>query len=82
MNPVAHTPWEPSTPARIEAFASVLRTAGLSTTVRRNRGVEIGAACGQLAAELSGQPTPNAVARRRKLLVDKSAAALQIAGAS
>ncbi|MET0772017.1 MAG: 23S rRNA (adenine(2503)-C(2))-methyltransferase RlmN, partial [Candidatus Limnocylindrales bacterium] len=41
MNPVAHTPWEPSTPARIEAFANVLRAAGLSTTVRRNRGVEI-----------------------------------------
>ncbi len=82
MNPVAHTPWEPSTPARIEAFATVLRSAGLSTTVRRNRGVEIGAACGQLAAELSGQPTPAAVARRRKLLVDKSATALELAGAA
>jgi 23S rRNA (adenine2503-C2)-methyltransferase len=81
MNPVAHTPWEPSTPERIEAFANVLRAAGLSTTVRRNRGVDIGAACGQLAAELSGQPTPGAVARRRKLLVDKSATALQLAGA-
>ncbi len=80
MNPVAHTPWEPSTPGRIEAFANVLRAAGLSTTVRRNRGVDIGAACGQLAAELSGQPTPTAVARRRKLLVEKSATALQLAG--
>jgi len=79
MNPVAHTPWRPSTPDRIEAFASVLRAAGLSTTVRHNRGVEIGAACGQLAAELAGQPTPDAVARRRKLLVDKSATALQLA---
>jgi hypothetical protein len=81
MNPVAHTPWEPSSAARIEAFATVLREAGLSTTVRHNRGVEIGAACGQLAAELSGQPTPSAVARRRKLLVDRSAAALQMAPA-
>jgi 23S rRNA (adenine2503-C2)-methyltransferase len=81
MNPVAHTPWEPSTAARIEAFANVLRAAGLSTTVRRNRGVEIGAACGQLAAESAGQPTPSAVARRRKLLVDKSATALGLAGA-
>jgi 23S rRNA (adenine2503-C2)-methyltransferase len=79
MNPVAHTPWEPSPPARIEAFAEVLRAAGLSTTVRRNRGVDIGAACGQLAAELAGQPTPSAVARRRKLLLDTSAEALQLA---
>ena len=29
---------------------------GLHTTVRRNRGVDIGAACGQLAAELAGAP--------------------------
>jgi 23S rRNA (adenine2503-C2)-methyltransferase len=82
MNPVAHTPWQPSTPARIEAFANVLRSVGLSTTVRRNRGVDIGAACGQLAAELSGQPTPTAVARRRKLLVDQSATALQVVTAA
>ncbi len=76
MNPVAHTPWQPSEPARIEAFAAVLRDAGLRTTVRRNRGMEIGAACGQLAAELAGTPAPAAVARRRRLLVERSAAAL------
>ena len=79
MNPVAHTPWQPSSPARIEAFANVLRAAGLSTTVRHSRGVDIGAACGQLAAELAGQPTPRVVARRRKRLVDRSAAALELA---
>jgi 23S rRNA (adenine2503-C2)-methyltransferase len=76
MNPVAHTPWQPSEPARIEAFATVLRAAGLRTTVRRNRGVEIGAACGQLAAELAGTPAPAAVERRRRLLVERSADAL------
>jgi 23S rRNA (adenine2503-C2)-methyltransferase len=79
MNPVAHTPWQPSAPARIEAFAGILQAAGLGTTIRGNRGVDIGAACGQLAAELAGQPTPAAVARRRKLLVDRSTAALQLA---
>ncbi len=82
MNPVAHTPWQPSAPERVEAFASTLRAAGLSTTVRHNRGVDIGAACGQLAAELAGQPTPTAVERRRRLLVDESAAALQLAATS
>ena len=76
MNPVAHTPWLPSPPDRIEDFANVLRHVGLHTTVRRNRGVDIGAACGQLAAELAGSPAPAVVARRRQLLVDRSAAAL------
>jgi 23S rRNA (adenine2503-C2)-methyltransferase len=76
MNPVAHTPWRPSDPVRIEAFANRLRAAGISTTVRRNRGIEIGAACGQLAAERAGQPAAGAVARRRAQLERDSAAAL------
>ncbi|MBA3852240.1 MAG: hypothetical protein H0X59_07720 [Chloroflexi bacterium] len=49
--------------------------------MRRNRGTEIGAACGQLAAELAAQPTPAAVARRREILVERSAAALRDAPA-
>lgn len=77
MNPVAHTPWKPSGPERIEAFAGILRAVGLHTTVRRNRGTEIGAACGQLAAERAAQPTPAAVARRREILVERSASALR-----
>ena len=76
MNPVAHTPWQPSTAARTESFALALRTAGIGATVRRNRGVDIGAACGQLAADRAGAPAPAAVARRRQLLVVASAAAL------
>jgi 23S rRNA (adenine2503-C2)-methyltransferase len=81
MNPVAHTPWLPSQAGRIDQFASVLRDVGLRTTVRRNRGVEIGAACGQLAAELAGQPTPAVVARRQAVLAERSAAALRDAAA-
>jgi 23S rRNA (adenine2503-C2)-methyltransferase len=77
MNPVAHTPWRPSSTERIEAFADILRAAGLDTTVRRNRGIEIGAACGQLAAEQGARPAPDAVARRQALLVSRSAAALR-----
>jgi len=82
MNPVAHTPWRPSSIDRTEAFATTLRNAGIETTVRRNRGVDIGAACGQLAADRAGAPTPAAVARRRELLVVQSAAALNGAPAS
>ncbi len=77
MNPVAHTPWQASRMPVIERFAARLRDAGISTTVRRNRGQEIGAACGQLAAERGGQPAEPAVARRRERIVRESAAALR-----
>jgi 23S rRNA (adenine2503-C2)-methyltransferase len=76
MNPVAHTPWQPSRPDRIAAFAATLRAAGVGTTIRRNRGEEIGAACGQLAAEQAGEPAPEAVRARRERLVRDRAAAL------
>jgi 23S rRNA (adenine2503-C2)-methyltransferase len=79
MNPVAHTPWLPSPASRVEAFAAILREGALGTTVRRNRGVDIGAACGQLAADRAGAPAPAAVARRQELLVERSAAAISAA---
>jgi adenine C2-methylase RlmN of 23S rRNA A2503 and tRNA A37 len=77
MNPVAHTPWQASPMPVIEDFAARLRAAGISTTIRRNRGQEIGAACGQLAAERGGEPAAPAVARRRERIVRESAAALR-----
>jgi 23S rRNA (adenine2503-C2)-methyltransferase len=77
MNPVAHTPWVASPDDVIERFASTLRDAGIATTIRRNRGQEIGAACGQLAAEHAGEPAPAVVARRRERLIDESAHALR-----
>jgi 23S rRNA (adenine2503-C2)-methyltransferase len=77
MNPVAHTPWSASPAPVIERFATTLRSAGVQTTVRWNRGQEVGAACGQLAAERAGEPPAPVVARRRKLLVEASAAALR-----
>jgi 23S rRNA (adenine2503-C2)-methyltransferase len=77
MNPVAHTPWVASPDDVIERFAAVLRGAGIQTTIRRNRGQEIGAACGQLAAERAGEPPAAAVARRRERLIDASAHALR-----
>ena len=76
MNPVAHTPWTASPMPVIEQFAATLRAAGIETTIRRNRGQEVGAACGQLAAERAGAPPAPAVARRRARLVAESAAAL------
>ncbi len=77
MNQVAHTPWQASPMPVIEAFAAVLGDAGIGTTIRRNRGQEVGAACGQLAAERAGEPPAPAVARRRARLEMASAAALR-----
>jgi 23S rRNA (adenine2503-C2)-methyltransferase len=77
MNPVAHTPWVASDNDTIGRFATTLQDAGIATTIRRNRGQEIGAACGQLAAERQGEPPAAAVARRRERLIGESAAALR-----
>jgi 23S rRNA (adenine2503-C2)-methyltransferase len=77
MNPVAHTPWTASPMPVIERFAATLRGAGIGTTIRRNRGQEVGAACGQLAAERAGEPPAPTVARRRERLEMASAAALR-----
>jgi 23S rRNA (adenine2503-C2)-methyltransferase len=77
MNPVAHTPWSASPMPVIEAFAARLQAAGIPVTIRRNRGQEIGAACGQLAAERAGEPAAPAVAWRRKRLEAASARALR-----
>jgi 23S rRNA (adenine2503-C2)-methyltransferase len=76
MNPVAHTPWTASPMPLIERFASRLEAVGIPVTIRRNRGQEIGAACGQLAAERAGAPAAPAVARRRQRLEAESARAL------
>ncbi|XSG74677.1 23S rRNA (adenine(2503)-C(2))-methyltransferase RlmN [Herpetosiphon llansteffanensis] len=49
-NPVPGTPLTRSHRERVTAFQRVVQAAGISCTVRVERGVEIAAACGQLAA--------------------------------
>jgi 23S rRNA (adenine2503-C2)-methyltransferase len=51
LNPVELLPYERPDPAGIERFASILRTAGMPTSVRYSRGLDIDAACGQLRAK-------------------------------
>ena len=48
-NPIAEAKYRNSDPETIEKFAKHLMDGGLSTTVRRSRGKDIDAACGQLA---------------------------------
>jgi 23S rRNA (adenine2503-C2)-methyltransferase len=77
MNPVAHTPWSASPMPVIERFAARVQAAGIPVTIRRNRGQEVGAACGQLAAEHAGEPPAATVAWRRRRLEEASARALR-----
>jgi 23S rRNA (adenine2503-C2)-methyltransferase len=51
LNPVDVLPYERPAREDIERFAATLQEAGIPTTVRYSRGVDIGAACGQLRAE-------------------------------
>jgi 23S rRNA (adenine2503-C2)-methyltransferase len=51
LNPTPGYPTRGTPPERVQAFAARLRDLGVNATVRRNRGTEIDAACGQLRAE-------------------------------
>lgn len=52
FNPFPGTPFECSDTETIEAFKAITRDAGLITTVRKTRGDDIDAACGQLVGKL------------------------------
>ncbi|MDQ3897558.1 MAG: 23S rRNA (adenine(2503)-C(2))-methyltransferase RlmN [Actinomycetota bacterium] len=54
LNPTPGYPTRGTPPAGVRAFRDRLLTAGVNATIRRNRGTDIAAACGQLAA--AGQP--------------------------
>ena len=49
-NPADPLPYQPSPPERVESFKTLLESKGIHTYVRRPRGRDIYAACGQLAA--------------------------------
>jgi 23S rRNA (adenine2503-C2)-methyltransferase len=53
LNPTPGYPTVGSSPTRVHEFRDLLVGLGVNATVRRNRGTDIDAACGQLAA---GQP--------------------------
>jgi 23S rRNA (adenine2503-C2)-methyltransferase len=55
-NPAEELPYRPSPPARVEAFKSILESKGVHAYVRRPRGRDIYAACGQLAARRAPAP--------------------------
>jgi 23S rRNA (adenine2503-C2)-methyltransferase len=63
MNPTSAVPWVAPPVAQQRRFARVLEQAGLTATIRHNRGTQIDAACGQLYANYrvaSGRRLPAA----------------------
>ncbi len=50
-NPTPGAPYERPTPEGVNRFVAVLQESGIGATVRYSRGVDIGAACGQLRAQ-------------------------------
>jgi 23S rRNA (adenine2503-C2)-methyltransferase len=52
FNPFPGTGFRTSPRARIRAFQQILMDAGVTTTIRKTRGDDIDAACGQLAGQV------------------------------
>jgi len=57
-NPAEPLPYKPSSIERVEAFKNILESKGVHAFVRRPRGRDILAACGQLAARSAAGETP------------------------
>jgi 23S rRNA (adenine2503-C2)-methyltransferase len=59
LNPTPGYGARGSPPATVAEFARHLRRLGVAVTVRQNRGVDIDAACGQLATPVTLGPGPS-----------------------
>ena len=72
-----------SKPAQVQAFAKVLSDAGIVTTVRKTRGDDIDAACGQLAGDVQDRTgVGQRMFRQRRLMTAPAAeAAMSVPGA-
>ncbi len=64
-----------SPPAQVQAFAKILSDAGIVTTIRKTRGDDIDAACGQLAGEVKDRTRiGERIARQRTFMLKPIAA--------
>lgn len=58
FNPFPGVPFKTSSPERIRRFQEILLKAGFLTTVRKTRGADIAAACGQLVGQVKAKSRP------------------------
>ena len=75
FNPFPQSGLHRSPMPRVQAFARILADAGLVTTVRKTRGDDIDAACGQLAGEVQDRTNAQTRMRREPVVVPVSAIA-------
>ena len=69
LHPGGTMGFSPSPPTVIAAFARALRSRGIETAIRRSRGLDIAAACGQLRTERVGRRLPVASEENREVEV-------------
>jgi 23S rRNA (adenine2503-C2)-methyltransferase len=70
FNPFPASGLTRSKPERVQAFAKLLLDAGITTTVRKTRGDDIDAACGQLAGDVKDRTrVDQRMARQRTLAI-------------
>ncbi len=77
FNPFPASGLKRSSRERVMAFAKVLQDAGIVTTVRKTRGDDIDAACGQLAGEVQDRTRAHERMVRAPVRVVRQAASLQ-----
>ena len=70
FNPFPASGLRRSTPGAVQAFARVLQDAGIVTTVRKTRGDDIAAACGQLAGQVQDRTQVRARLQRRVIGIE------------
>lgn len=68
FNPFPESGLRRSTSARVKQFAQILLDAGVITTVRKTRGDDIDAACGQLAGEVKDRTKISARMQMQKII--------------
>ena len=66
LNPTPGWPTTGTPVRRVHEFRDRLEELGVNATVRQNRGTDIDAACGQLAAKMSSAPMPQSVTISRQ----------------
>ena len=69
FNPFPNSPFKRSSAQRIKRFAKILSDTGLVTTIRRTRGDDIDAACGQLAGRVQDKTKRTARYKLRSRMV-------------
>src|SRR6266513_3219423 len=73
-NPAEPLPYQPSSMERVESFREILESKGIHTFIRRPRGRDILAACGQLAARSEIGEAPIGLQRGRSIVASHDVA--------